>query len=68
VNPGTLFIEFLYGMLGAGYFIYGRKAGRMRFMVCGAGLGVFPYFVDPLWAIVLAGALLAALPFLIRGD
>ena len=68
IEPGKLFIEFLFGLVGMAYFLYGRKQGRMLFMACGAGLGVFPYFVDALWAIVLAGLLLSALPFLIRGD
>jgi hypothetical protein len=66
MDPGKLFIEFLFGMVGTGYFIYGRKQSRYLFLGCGLGLGLFPYFVDSMWAILLAGAVLVAVPFFIR--
>ncbi|MEO6094640.1 MAG: amino acid transport protein [Fibrobacteria bacterium] len=68
MNPSKLFIEFLFGLFGTGYFIFGKKRGSYIFMGAGAGLCVFPYFVDPLWAILLVGALLTAVPFVIRGE
>jgi hypothetical protein len=66
MDPYKLFVEFLFGMLGTGYFIYGKKRGHYLFLGCGLGLGLFPYFVDSMWAIVLVGAALTGLPFLIR--
>ncbi len=68
IEPGKLFIEFLFGLVGTGYFIFGRKQGRYLFLGCGLGLGLFPYFVDSIWAILLVGAALTAVPFFIRGD
>jgi hypothetical protein len=68
VDPTKLFIEFLFGLFGTGYFIFGKKRGSYMFMGAGAGLCIFPYFVDPLWAILLVGALLTAVPFVIRGE
>ncbi len=68
VNPYKIFVEFLFGMVGTGYFIYGKKAGRMLFLGCGLALGLFPYFVDNWVAIVLAGAAFVALPFLIKAE
>ena len=61
-----LFLEFLLGMVGTGYFLYGKKAGRYIFMVCGVGLGVFPYFVTRFVWIAVIGCLLLAIPFLLR--
>lgn len=68
MDPTKLFIEFLFGLFGMAYFVIGKKRGSYVFMGAGAGLGVFPYFVDPLWAILLVGALLTAVPFVIRGE
>lgn len=68
MEPGKLYIEFLFGLLGTGYFIFGKKRGRYLFLACGLGLGLFPYFVDGLWTIVLVGAALSAAPFFIRGE
>ena len=67
MDPLKLFIEFLFGMIGTGYFMYGRKAGNMIAIGCGLGLGVFPYFVDELGFIFLVGGVLVALPFFLKG-
>jgi hypothetical protein len=54
-----------FGIIGAGYFMYGRKAQKPIAMVSGALLCIFPYFVDGfLWTMVVGMALLAA-PFVI---
>jgi hypothetical protein len=68
MDPTKLFIEFLFGMIGTGYFIFGKKRGNYLFLGCGLGLGLFPYFVDSLWAILLVGAALTTVPFVIRVD
>jgi hypothetical protein len=68
LDPTKLFIEFLFGMVGTGYFIYGKKRGNYLFLGCGLALGLFPYFVDRMWAILLVGAALTAVPFVIRSE
>jgi quinol-cytochrome oxidoreductase complex cytochrome b subunit len=68
MDPSKLFVEFLFGMVGTGYFIYGKKAGKMLFLGCGLALGLFPYFVENWIALLLVGAGLVGLPFLIRFD
>jgi hypothetical protein len=66
MDPLKLFIEFLFGMVGTGYFMYGRKAGNMIALCCGMGLGIFPYFVDRMAFILLVGGLLIAIPFVLK--
>lgn len=66
MDPSKLFVEFLFGMVGTGYFIYGKKAGKMLFLGCGLALGLFPYFVENWVALLLVGASLVGVPFLIR--
>ncbi len=57
----------LFGAIGFGYFMYGRKQSRTVPLLCGIGLFVVPWFVTGTWLLVAAGAILMALPFFIRG-
>lgn len=66
MDPTRLFIEFLFGMVGTGYFIYGKKRGNYLVLGCGLALGLFPYLVDGLAAILIVGCLLVAVPFFFR--
>jgi hypothetical protein len=68
LNPYKLFVEFLFGMVGTGYFLYGKRRGNMAILACGLGLGLFPYFVENWFAILAVGAILLIAPFLIRGS
>lgn len=55
-----------FGIIGTGYFMYGRKAQNWVALLCGVLLGIFPYFVDSfLWTMIIGLALLAA-PFVIN--
>jgi hypothetical protein len=56
----------LFGSLGVGYFVYGKKQGAMMPLACGIGLMVFPYFISNTWLLVAVGVVLAVLPFVFR--
>jgi hypothetical protein len=56
----------LFGSLGAGYFIYGKKQGAVVPLLCGIALVVFPYFITNTVLLVLIGVALAALPYFYR--
>jgi len=61
----TIIAGIFFGIIGSGYFLYGRKAQQPVALVSGLLLCVFPYFVDGfIWTMVVGGALLAA-PFVI---
>jgi hypothetical protein len=64
-DPVILVISFIFSIIGTGYFVYGRKQSRFLTMMAGVALGVFPYFVSNVWIIVLVGAALTAVPFVI---
>ncbi len=66
MSPGKLFVEFLFGMVGMGYFWSGKRRGDSRLLGCGLALGLFPYFVDNFWVILLLGGALTAIPFIFR--
>ena len=56
----------LFGSIGLGYFIYGKKQRAAVPLVCGLGLMVFPYFVPNTILLVSVGALLIAIPYFLR--
>ena len=56
----------LYGSIGLGFFIYGKKQRATVPLVCGIALMVFPYFVSNVPLLVVVGALLIAVPYFFR--
>ena len=58
--------NILFGAIGAGYFLYGKRQQEGVPMFCGFALMVFPYFVSSAWMLFLIGAALMAVPFLFR--
>jgi hypothetical protein len=56
----------LFGSIGLGYFIYGRKQNSAVPLICGLALIVYPYFVSNIMLLVGIGVLLAAIPYFLR--
>jgi len=56
----------LFGSIGLGYFIYGKKQRAVVPLVCGLALMVFPYFVSNALLLVGIGVMLAAVPYFLR--
>jgi hypothetical protein len=56
----------LFGSIGLGFFIYGRKQRAPIPLLCGIALMVFPYFVSNTLLLVAIGALLMAIPYFFR--
>lgn len=65
-SPGELLIGLILASIGMGYFVYGRKNGRVLALACGLLLMVFPYAVAGFWPQVGIGVVLMALPCLFR--
>ena len=56
----------LFGSIGLGYFIYGKKQRAAVPLVCGLALMIFPYFVPNTMLLVGVGAVLIAIPYFLR--
>jgi hypothetical protein len=56
----------IFGSVGLGYFVYGKKQKAMLPLCCGLGLMVFPYFTTNVYLLVLVSMVLIALPFIVR--
>jgi hypothetical protein len=62
-DTSSLLWGLLFGSIGIGYFVYGRRQRRAMALVAGVLLCVFPYFVSNAVLTVFLGALLMALPY-----
>jgi hypothetical protein len=66
MNEAWLLWGLLFGSLGLGFFVYGKKQKAVVPMVCGIGLMVYPYFISNTYALVAIGCVLTAVPYFIR--
>lgn len=66
MNATTLYLGVLFGSIGLGFFVYGRKRKSVIPVFCGIGLMVFPYFTSNLYILILSGIVLAVAPFIIK--
>ena len=66
MTQASLWLGMLFGAIGLGFFVYGRRQRAPIPLVCGIGLMVFPYFVSIGWWMVGIGAALMAVPYFVR--
>lgn len=65
-NASTIMWGLIFGSIGLGFFVYGKKQKVVTPLLCGMGLMVFPYFVSNLTIMMLFGLVLIALPYFIK--
>jgi hypothetical protein len=61
----TLVFSILFGSIGMGYFVYGKKQQAALPLIAGIGLCLFPYFVSNVNIMVLVGIVLIVMPWVI---
>jgi hypothetical protein len=66
LNTSSIFWGLLFGSIGLGFFLYGKKQQAVVPLFCGLGLMVFPYFVSNTILLVAIGTALTALPYFFR--
>jgi len=65
-NASTLMWGIIFGSIGLGFFVYGKKQKAMIPILSGIALMVFPYFISNIYIMILSGIVLIALPYFIR--
>ncbi len=66
-DDGTsMFMTMIWGAIGTGYFIFGKKQSRFTFLLCGVGLMVFPFFVSDFMVSMILGLAMTLAPFKIE--
>ena len=67
MNDTLSFVVYvLYGAVGLGYFVYGKRQKMLVPLFCGLGLMGFPYFVSDATMLVVIGCVLLGLPFFVK--
>ncbi len=66
MSESSLLCGVLFGSVGLGYFVYGKKQKAVVPLVCGIALMVLPYFVTGVWWLFVLGAAIAAVPYFVR--
>lgn len=66
LSTASLLSGALFGCVGLGYFVYGKKQQAVVPLICGVVLMALPYFVDSTLALVIIGAVLVAVPYFFR--
>ena len=66
MQTAVLLWGLLFGSIGLGFFIYGRRQRAVVPLVCGLVLMVFPYFISNTILLVSVGVALVALPYFVR--
>ena len=62
----TLMWGMLFGCIGMGYIMYGRKQRNGIALVAGIVLCGFSYFIPNTILMVIVGVIIAAVPFFIK--
>jgi hypothetical protein len=65
-STAQLMWGMLFGSIGVGFAIYGRKQRAPVPLAVGLALMVYPFFVTNSYLLVLVGLALCAVPYFIR--
>jgi hypothetical protein len=66
MNTSWLLWGLIFGSIGFGFFIYGKRQKAVVPMVCGMILMIYPYFISSTGLLVSVGVALIAIPYFVR--
>ena len=66
MDTSLLLWGLLFGSIGLGFFVYGKRQRAVVPLICGLVLMIFPYFVPNAIVLVAVGISLVALPYFVR--
>ena len=62
----TLILGIIFSTVGLGFFLYGKRLGKLIPLVCGLLLMVFPYFISNVIILLVVSVMLIAVPYFYR--
>ena len=65
-KASVLIWGMLFGSIGLGFFIYGKKQRKIVPLIIGILLSIFPYFISNVYILIITGAVLVVLPYFVR--
>jgi hypothetical protein len=66
MDDNLLIVSMLFGTIGLGMLMYGKKAGRLVPLIAGLALMTIPYFIPNLLILSIVCAALTAAPWVLR--
>jgi hypothetical protein len=66
MSTSSLLWGLLFGSVGFGFFIYGKKQKSVVPLVCGLVLMIFPYFISNTILLAAIGVALITLPYFVK--
>jgi len=66
VDTSSILWGLLFGSIGLGFFVYGRRQKTFVPLVCGVALMIVPYLVSNTVLLVILGVALMAIPYFVR--
>lgn len=66
MSTATILWGLLFGSIGFGFFLYGKRQRVIVPLVCGIALMVYPYFVSGTLLLLVIGIALMAVPYFLR--
>ena len=66
MNATQLFLGVIFGSIGLGYFMYGKKQIITVPLACGLILIIYPYFIESTALLSVVGVILSLLPCFLR--
>ena len=58
--------SMVFGSIGLGFFLYGKKQRTIVPFATGIALFIFPYFMPNLLVMLVVGTVICAIPYFIR--
>ncbi|MDH4085592.1 MAG: hypothetical protein OEV27_00940 [Nitrospira sp.] len=65
-NTAVLIWSIIFGSIGTGFAIYGKRQKAIVPLYIGVALCVFPYFIENVYLLVFVGVGLMAIPYFVR--
>lgn len=65
-SASSLIWGMLFGAIGLGFFIYGKRQKAAVPLFAGVALFVVPYLVSNIYILVAVGIVLVALPYFVK--
>jgi hypothetical protein len=65
-DTSQLIWGMLFGSLGLGFFLYGKKQKAIVPLVTGLILFVFPYLISDVYILVLTGIAIMTVPYFVK--
>ena len=66
MSTALLLWGLLFGSIGFGFFLYGKRQKSLVPLVCGLALMAVPYFITNTVVLIVVGVALMAAPYFIR--